>query len=370
MKPYFCQKYGNASEFHALGQQARGAIEKSRKIMADFLGASHSEIVFTGSATESINLSHKGLIESLVSRSATEPRPHITTSRIEHKAVLETCQHLEKLGLATVTYLAVNHFGQINLGELKEAIKPETRLVSIIYVNNEVGVIQPIAEIGQLLKTVNQRIFFHTDATQAIQYLDCDVNKLGVDLLSFTGHKIYAPKGIGVLYKRTGVPLIRQLDGGGQEFRMRAGTENVPYIVGLGRAIELAAKSKSENALKLEKLRDQLIAGVLKIPGVELTGHSSLRAPHIASFIIEGIEGESAVLLLSNKNVTISTGSACNSGDLQPSHVLTAMGFPPEKSHGSLRFSLGKNTSRAEIDYALTVLPKVVSKLRKMAPKF
>ncbi len=371
MTPYFSQKYGNASEPHFWGQEARAAIDESRQKVAAFLDAQPKEILFTSCATESINLAHKGLVEFSKTKKA-----HIITTAVEHKAVLETCKHLEKLGWATVTYLPVDQYGLVSVEAVEKAIKPETLLVSIMYVNNEVGTIEPIAEIGNLLKKINEsrltnhesRIFFHVDATQAIQYLDCNVDRLGVDLLSLTGHKFYAPKGIGALYFRDGTPLIRQQDGGGQEFRLRAGTENVPYIVALGKAIELIANSKKLIA-KIEDLRDKLTTEVLAIPGVKLTGHPTKRAPHIASFTIEGAEGEAMLLLLSDKGIAAATGSACTSGTLQPSHVLTAMGILPQAAHGSLRFSLGKETTKEEIDYVIKVLPEVINKLRRMAPK-
>jgi cysteine desulfurase len=253
---------------------------------------------------------------------------------------------LEKTGLAEVAYLTVDKNGLMSLKDLQKAIKPETVLVSVMYVNNEVGTIEPIEEIGKLIKKINMsriashlsRVYFHTDATQAIQYLDCDVDRLGVDLLSLTGHKFGAPKGIGALYARKGTPFVRQQDGGGQERGLRAGTENVPYIVGLGKAIENVK-------CQIEGLRDKLIGGVLKIPGAKLTGHPTKRAPHIASFIIEGVEGEALLLLLDEYGIAASTGSACTTGDLAPSHVLTAMGYKPEESHGSLRLSLGTPTT-------------------------
>ena len=290
---------------------------------------------------------------------------------------METCAHLEKLGWARVTYLPVNKGGLVLLEEIKKSIKAETVLVSIMYVNNEVGTIQSIAEIGQFLKKINKqrtmnhkpRIFFHTDATQAIQYLDCDVNFLGVDFLSLTGHKIYAPKGIGALYIRKSTPCIRQQDGGGQERGLRAGTENVPFIVALGSAVEKISKFKKANAIKVQKLRDLLIKEVLKIPGIKLTGHPDQRAPHIASFMVEGVEGEALLLRLSEKGIMVSSGSACSSSDLAPSHVLTAMGYGPQQSHGSLRFSLSQYTTREDIKYVSRTLPEVVEKLRKMAPK-
>lgn len=374
MKPFLLQKFGNASEFHALGQEARQAVEEARKKLASFFGASLKEIIFTGSATESINFCHKGLIEALLPVFQDGRKPHIITSVVEHKAVLETCQHLEHRQFADLTLLPVDRFGQIGLEDIKKAIRPETVLVSIMYVNNEIGTIQPIPQISRLIRQVNKKravnrkspVYFHTDATQAIQYLNCNVRYLGVDLLSLTGHKIYAPKGVGALYIKQGTPLTRQLDGGGQEFNLRAGTENVPSIIGLGYAIESIAKLKTE---KIIKLRDRLIAKVLEIPGVILTGHPQNRAGHIASFIIERVEGEAVVLLLSDKKITASTGSACNSNNLQPSHVLTAAGFPPEKSHGSLRFSLGKETTAEDINYVVEILSEVILKLRKIAPK-
>jgi len=377
MRPYFLTVFGNASEPHDWGQQARRAINQSRQTLATFLGAKPQEIIFTSCATESINLSHKGLIESTKYQVPSTKRPHIITTQIEHKAVLEACKHLEKLGWATVTYLPVDKTGLVSVKEVAAAIKPETVLVSVMYVNNEVGTIEPIAEIGKLIKRLNvsrlsshlSRIYFHTDATQGIQYLDCQVERLGVDLLSLTGHKFGAPKGIGALYVRAGTPLVRQLDGGGQEAGRRAGTENVPYIVGLGKAVELVEQNKEQRAKNIEELRDKLIDGVLKTPGIELTGHLKLRAPHIASFTVAGAEGEAILLLLSDKGVAVSSGSACTSGTLEPSHVLTAMGIPPEIAHGSLRFSLGKATTAAEIDYVIKIFPGIISHLRHMAPK-
>jgi len=276
-----------------------------------------------------------------------------------------------------VTYLPVDKYGIVDIKDIRQAIRPETVLVSIMYVNNEMGTIEPMREIGQTISQINKlrmengkrKIFFHTDATQAIQYLDCNVDKLGVDLLSFSGHKLCAPKGIGALYIRSGVPFVRQQDGGGQEYNLRAGTENVPYIVGLGKAIELVQENKAHSTKRIGKLRERLIEGVLKISGVKLVGHPTNQAPHIATFIIEGAEGEAMLLLLSDKRIAASSGSACTSGLLKPSHVLTAMGYKPQEAHGSLRFSLGKDTTLKEIDYVVKVLPEVIKKLRKMAPK-
>lgn len=373
IKPYFFKKYGNPSEPHALGQQSRMAIEGSREKVARFLGASSSEIIFTSCATESINLAHKGLIQAALLQGV--KNPHIITSQIEHKSVLETCKSLERQGLVKATYLPVDKFGLVSVEDLKQAILKDTVLVSLMYVNNEVGTIQPIAEIGKFLKQLNKQrtlnsqppTYFHTDATQAIQYLNCNVDFLGVDLLSLTGHKFYAPKGVGALYIRSGTPLLRQQDGGDQESRLRAGTENVPYIVGLGKALEINSKFQAPAKL-VEKLRDKLIKESINIPGVKLTGHPQNRAPHIASFVVEGVEGEALVLLLSSYNIMASSGSACTSSELSPSHVLTAMGVPAEISHGSVRFSLGKNTTSEEINYVIDVFPKIVETIRKMTP--
>lgn len=373
MLPYFQKKYGNASEFHRLGMEARLAIEEVRGEIAMFLGGKPSEIIFTSSATESINLALKGLIESLSFEFKKGETPHIITSKIEHKAVLETCKHLEKSMKADITYLDVDKQGRIDLESLQKAIKPQTVLVSIMYANNEVGTIEPIAKIGKILKKLNnkriRKIFFHTDATQAMGYLNCNVDYLAVDMLSFTGHKINAPKGIGALYLREGSSIIRQLDGGSQEGRMRAGTENTPYIVGLGKAIEIVKENRIERTKKIGLLRDRLIKGVLKIPSVSLTGHPIQRLPHIASFLVGEVEGEAMVLALSELGIIASTGSACTSSDLAPSHVLSAMGIPPEQSHGSLRFSLGGKTKKEDIDYVIDQLPAVIERLREMAPK-
>lgn len=377
MEPYFTNKFGNASEPHFWGQEARKAIDEAREKIANFLGAKPKEIIFTSCATESINLAHKGLVESIKYKVSSIKCPHIITSSVEHKAVLETCKHLEKIGWAKVTYLPVDKYGIVDIKDIGQAIRPETVLVSIMYANNEVGTIQPIGKIGRLIKEINvsrvarhlSPVYFHTDATQAIQYLDCNVDGLGIDLLSFSGHKLYAPKGIGALYIRSGVPVVRQQDGGGQEYNLRAGTENVPYIVALGRAIELVEQNKVHSTKCIEKLKSKLIDGVLKISGVKLVGHSNKQVPHIATFIVEGAEGEAMLLLLSDKGTAASSGSACTSGLLKPSHVLMAMGYKPQEAHGSLRFSLGKDTTLKEIDYVIKVLPEVIKKLRKMAPK-
>jgi cysteine desulfurase len=357
MKPYFMEKYGNASEPHSWGRKAKVGIENARKIIADFLGAKPYEIVFTSCSTESINLAHKGLIESITSP---YEKPHIITTQIEHKAVLETCKHLN----AEVTYVPVDKYGMVKVKDIEEAIKPNTVLVSVMYVNNEVGTIQPIKEIGDMLTRLNHithsPIYFHVDATQAIQYLDCNVDHLGVDLLSFTGHKIHAPKGIGALYVRYGTPMSRQQDGGGQEFGLRAGTENVPYIVGLGKAIEMIDFSHND---KITELRNILIDSMAQVPNVILTGHLTQRVPHIASFAFKDLNGEDIVNLLSEKGIASASGSACTASSIEVSHVLDAMDLEEEWIKGSLRLSLSRYTTREEIDFVVKNLLTILNKL-------
>lgn len=381
MQPYFGEKFGNASSLHSFGQEARGAIDRAREELANFLGCKPKEVIFTSCASESSNLALRGLVEAF-SQSKTRSglhadlhAPHIIVSPIEHHCVLDSAKHLEKLGVE-VTWLKVDKYGLVDPRQVGKAVRKNTILVSVMYVNNEVGTIEPIEEIGRLIKKINEsrvtsnesRVYFHTDAVQAIQYLDCDVNRFGVDLLSLSAHKFHGPKGIGALYIRQKTPIIRQLDGGDQEYRLRAGTENVPYIVGLGRAIERVKSQKQSAKRKVEKLRDRLIKGVLKIPGVILTGHPQERAPHVASFIVKGVEGEAMLLLLDEKGIAASSGSACTSGILEPSHVLLAMGYSPELAHGSLRISLSHENTEEDVDYFLKVFPKIVSRLRKMSP--
>lgn len=370
MLPFYSDNYGNPSEYHYLGRKAKMALEKSRKKVSRLLGAQSEDIIFTSGATESINLAHKGLIDGLGWEK--NRKPHIVTTSIEHKAVLETCKHLERDGKVSVTYMPVDHYGLVDPEQISKALTANTVLVSVMYVNNEVGTIQPIEKISHLIKqynsTTGDRIYFHTDATQAAGYLDCRVNKLGVDLLSLTGHKIHAPKGIGILFAKKGIPLLRQNDGGSQERRLRSGTENVAAIAGFAEALAISQLSVHKNTQRVKVLRDKLISGVSTIAGTQLTGHPAMRTPHIASFVIEGVEGEALVLALSDKGIYASSGSACTAADLNASHVLTAMGLPPEISHGSLRFSLSKETTEADIDFTLTELPKIIHKLRKMTP--
>ena len=379
MAPFWRQKFGNPSSIHSWGREAKVALEESRNIIAGILGAKPLEIIFTSCGTEASNLAIKGLIEGLKSLKGSKSlreRPHLIVSPVEHHCVLETVKHLEKKSEVEVSWLKVDRTGLVDPKEVISFIRPNTILVAVMLGNNEVGTIEPVAEIGKLLTTYNMkhgtpnRIYFYTDAVQAVQYLNCNVRRLGVDLLSLTAHKFGGPKGIGALYVRRGTPLVRQQDGGGQERNLRSGTENLAYIVGMAKALELAVKERGETAAKITELRNKLITGVLeKISGAVLTGHPALRLPHIASFLIPGIEAESALLLLDERGIAASSGSACTSGSLEPSPVLRAMGYTPFQAHGSLRFSLGKETTEREIDYVLTVLPGVVEKLRRMAPK-
>jgi len=384
MQPYFDKIYGNASSLHFLGQQSRQAIEEAREKIAGFLGARREEIIFTSCATESNNLAIKGVVFAYdFLRKQKNPKysfaekPHIITSSIEHHAVLHTTEYLEKFGFQ-VTYLPVDKDGVIKVEDVEKNIKKNTVLVSIMYVNNEIGSIQPIKEIGQLLKKINEKrdkeklpkIYFHTDAVQAFLYLDCNVQELGVDLLSLTGHKFHAPKGIGLLYIKKGTLILPQQTGGGHEFGLRAGTENIPYIVGLAKAMEIAFENREKEALKIKKLQRMVVDEVLNnIEDVVLIGSLTKKAPHIVSFCFKNIEGESLVLMLSQKGIATSSGSACTSGKLEPSHVLLACGVPPQIAHGSLRISLGKYNTEKEVKYFIEVLKKTVKKLEKISPK-
>ena len=358
MLPYFTNYYGNASEPHSWGIKANEAVESSREKIAKFLGADKEEIIFTSCSTESINLAHKGLIETSHLR-----KPHIITTPIEHKAVLEACKHTK----AEITYLPVDQFGLVKVSDIRNAIKPNTILVSVMYANNEIGTIEPIREIGEMLRKVNSRrkrhIYFHTDATQAIQYLEHDVDYLGVDLLSFTGHKIHAPKGIGCLYIREGTPISRQQDGGSQEFSLRAGTENVPYIVGLAKAIDLI---KRTNITRIRRLADRFIDNVvMDIPQVMLTGDVFERVPHIVSFAFGDIRNDQLLEILSDKGIACATGSACTATSLEPSHVLQAIGVPDDYIEGSIRFSLSKYTTEKELLVVEKELKKAITLLRQ-----
>jgi len=365
MQPYFFEQYGNPSTIYSLGEKANQAVEKARNQIADFLKCSLDEIYFTGSASESDNWVIYGLLPN------TKKKIHIIISSIEHKAILEPCRNLEKNELAEITYLPINENGLIEISSLEKAIKKNTRLISIVYANSEIGTVQPIEEIGQLIKKINSKrkkpIIFHTDAVQAVNYLNCDVQKLGVDLLSLSGHKIYGPKGIGALYIKSGISINPLIRGGGQERNMRSGTENVPGIVGLGEAIEKIQDYKVK-IQSIKKLRNKLITGILKdIPDAQFNGSLESRLPNNAHLSFNGAEGESIVMELSQRNIFVSTGSACASNSLSPSHVLTSLGLSHEESHCSVRFTLGRQTKDEDINYILKVLPGIIQRLRKIS---
>jgi cysteine desulfurase len=372
MRPYFSEKFGNPMSIHSFGQEAQIALDKSRKEVADFLGCAATEIIFTSGATESNNSVIKGVIRHHYLRNAKKFKSHIIITQFEHHCLLNACKMAEREGLAEVTYLPVYKDGVVKLSDVKKAIKKNTILISVMYVNNEIGTVQPIAEIGKLiknykLKTKNQKLLFHTDATQAVNYFDCNVNKLGIDLLSLSGHKIYGPKGVGALYIRKGTPIMQIMDGGEQEFGRRAGTHNVPSIVGIAKAIQ-QVQSLKPKVQSILKLRDYLIKRVLKeIPDSYLNGSKEKRSPNNINFRFNNVEGESLVLALDQEGIAVSTGSACSTGTLEPSHVLLALGLKPEQAHGSLRITLGKHTTKKEIDYTITALKKIVKKLRSIS---
>ena len=363
MRPYFTEKFGNPSSIHSFGQEAKKGMEDSRQILADFLGAKPEEIVFTSGGTESNNFAIFGVFSAL-----TKKGNHIITSNIEHHAISEPCKALEKHG-CSLTYVKVDKDGIVDPQEVKKAITDKTVLISIMQAINEIGVIQPIAEIGKIAK--EKGIAFHTDAVQTVGHIPVNVNDLNVDLLSLSAHKFYGPKGVGALYVRKGTRINRLLHGGDQEKGRRASTSNVSGIVGLAKAIELCkAKMKEEADLQIS-LRDSLIKGLLaKIDQCRLNGHPALRLPNNVNMSFEYIEGESMLLNLDMLGIAASTGSACTSSSLEPSHVLLAIGLPHEIAHASLRFSLGRWTRKSDVDYVLDVLPGIVDKLRQMSPLY
>ncbi len=359
MLPYFSEKYGNPSSLYSIGRQSRRSVEESRQKVADLIGAKKEEIIFTGSGTESDNLAIKGI--ALKNRNIGD---HIITSSIEHHAVLHTCKYLEKNGFK-VTYLPVSKEGLVDPADVEKAITPQTILITIMHANNEIGTIQPIEEIGRIAKEKN--IPFHTDAVQTVGKIPVNVDALGVSLLSMSAHKIYGPKGVGALYLRKGTFVEPQMHGGGHETNIRSSTENVPGIVGFGKACELA-KTHLPDEANMEKLRDSLIKGVLEIKDSYLNGHPTKRLPSNANFRFSYIEGESMILNLDMKGVAASTGSACSSTSLEPSHVLIAIGLRPEESHGSLRLTLGRENTQGDVDYVISILPEIVNKLRMISP--
>ena len=367
MLPYFSEKFGNPSSVYGIAQEARQAVEDSRATVAEIMGATPREIIFTGCGSESDNAAIKGVAFALRDKGN-----HIITSKIEHHAVLETCKYMTKFGFE-VTELLVDKYGVVNPEDLRKSIKDTTVLVSIMMVNNEVGTIEPIAEIGKLLKEVSKgrekKVFFHTDAVQAAGYLDINVDSLGVDLMSLASHKFYGPKGCGVLYLRRNVPFLPQMQGGTQERNRRAGTENVASIVGTAVALKLAAENRESNRKHCQGLRERLVKGIQdKVKGAILTGHPVDRLPGLASFCFEFVEGESILLQLDFHGIAASSGSACTSASLEPSHVLLAMGMPHEIAHGSIRFSMGPENTEEEIDRVVSLIPGIVDKLRAMSP--
>lgn len=358
MIPYFTTEYGNASSIYTLGRHAMQAIDSSRERVAEILHCRPTEIAFVGCGSESDNLAIKGMAFA-----SQKKGNHIITSPIEHHAVLHTCQYLERFGFKT-TYLPVNEYARINPDDVVRAITDQTVLVSVMYANNEVGTIEPIAEIGRICRA--RKIPFHVDAVQAGGALPIDVAALNVDMLSLSAHKFYGPKGMGILYVRQGMRILPQLQGGSQERGRRAGTENVAGIVGTATALQLAQDELAEVTPRIQALRDRLIAGILQIPGSRLTGHPTERLPNNASFCFEGVEGESILLNLDLLGFAASTGSACTSGSVDPSHVLVAMGFSPEWSHGSLRLTLGKENTEEDVEAIIAALPGIIEKLRNL----
>jgi len=358
MIPYLTSEYGNASSIYSLGRHAMQAIDHSREEVAEILNCRPTELAFVGCGSESDNLAIKG-----IAFASQKKGNHIITTPIEHHAVLHTCQYLERFGFK-ITYLPVDEYGRVDPDDVQRAITDQTILVSVMYANNEVGTIEPIAEIGKICRA--RKIPFHVDAVQAGGALPIDLATLNVDLLSLSAHKFYGPKGMGILYARQGMRLLPQLQGGSQERGRRAGTENVAGIVGTATALRLAYESLDEVTPRIQALRDRLIEGVLTIPHSRLSGHPTDRLPNNASFCFEGVEGESILLNLDLRGIAASTGSACTSGSVDPSHVLIAMGYPLEWARGSMRFTLGKANTAEEIEIIIKLLPGVIEKVREL----
>jgi len=372
MLPYFSAEFANAASIHTPGQRARAAVETAREQVAALIGARPQEIVFTSGGTESDNHAIFGIVSSSLtsftsSTSLTSP-PHIITTAIEHEAVFNACQALEKVGVR-VTYLPTDRQGLIDLEELRRAIRLQTVLITIMHANNELGTVQPLEEIGRIAKEAD--VYFHTDAVQSAGKIPIDVNTLQVDLLSISGHKLYAPKGIGALYVRGGTRLRQLLYGGHHQRGFRPGTENVAGIVGLGKAVEIARRSLAEDAQRVSTLRDKLQQGLLqRVPQSRVNGGSAPRTPNTTNIVFPGVEGEALLIALDLKGLACSTGAACSSGAVEPSHVLTAIGLPADEARASLRFSLGRHTSPADIDFALNVVPSAVAQLRELSPTY
>lgn len=359
--PYFSEIYGNASSLNTLGQKAKEELEKARMIVADCIGAEVNEIYFTSGGSESDNWA----IETACKKGEMNGKKHIITSAIEHHAILNTLSEKQKQGFK-ITYLPVYENGIVKVSDLLNAIDDETCLVTIMYANNEIGTIQPIEEIGKICR--ERKIPFHTDAVQAVGHLPIDVKKQNIDMLSMSGHKFHAPKGVGVLYIRKGIPIFNFINGGSQERGKRAGTENIAGIVGLATALQDAVANMEENNNKMQKFRDLLFENLTRIPHSKINGDKNMRLANNFNMSFEGIEGESLLLLLDDKGICASSGSACTSGSLEPSHVLLAIGLPHEVAHGSLRLTLSKYTNLDEIKKVIEVLPKIVEYLRSISP--
>ncbi len=366
MLPLLGEIYGNPSSLHSKGRQAKQYIDSSRERISKILGCTAKEIYFTGCGSESDNWAIKGAVRSYMERNKTDSA-HIITTKIEHHAVLYTCKALEKQGVE-VTYLDVDENAMVNPDDVISAIKDNTCLVAIMYANNEVGTVQPIAEIVKKVRATGKKILIFTDAVQAVGHLPINVKELDVDMLAFSGHKFRAPKGVGGLYIKSGVVVKTHIDGGGQEKGKRGGTENMPSIVGMAKALELACEDMQDGNARLAVMRDELIRRVLEIPHSHLTGHPTKRLPGTASFTFEFIEGESLLLMLDMMGICASTGSACSSKSLEPSHVLLAMGIPHEIAHGSLRLTLSYETTMEDIDYLVEKITAVITRLREISP--
>ncbi len=364
MIPAFTTYYGNPSSLHEFARDAGKLVDEARAKVAAAIGAKPDEIVFTGGGSESDNMVLRG-----VAAANKKKGKHIITSAVEHHAVLYTLQAMEREGVAELTILPVDEYGLVTPEQVKEAIRDDTVLVSIMFANNEVGTIMPVAEIGKVCR--EKGVLFHTDAVQAVGHVPINVSEMNIDMLSMSAHKFHGPKGIGALYIKKGVRVPALIIGGGQEKKRRAGTENVPGIVGLGRALELAVEHMEANALRVGALRDKLMAGIpAAIADVKLNGHPTKRLPNNVNYSIRFIEGESILLMLDINGIAASSGSACTSGSLDPSHVLLAMGLPHEVAHGSLRLTLSEFTTEDEIDYVLDLLPQIVQRLRDMSPLY
>jgi cysteine desulfurase len=369
MLPYFSGEFGNASSIHAFGQRARAAVETAREQVAALVNARPQEIVFTSGGTESDNHAIFGVVQSALLEPRSGGKPvHVITSAIEHEAVLNTCQALEKQGVA-VTYLRVSREGLIDLSELKAAVRLETVLITVMHANNELGTVQPLAEIGRI--AAEHDVYFHTDAVQSVGKIPVDVTASQVDLLSLSGHKVYAPKGVGAIYVKSGTKVRQLLYGGHHQRGFRPGTENVAGIVGLGKAAELARLSLAEDASRISGLRDRLEQGIVsRVPDARANAAGAGRTPNTSNITFSGIEGEALVIALDLRGLACSTGAACSSGAVEPSHVLTAIGMPAAEARASIRFSLGRHTTAAEIDAALEIVPAAVAQLRSISPTY